>query len=119
MTFRNLDPSGDWTFGQGRQNYLRDQDAVKLNIATRLRSFLNDCFWDLQAGVDWWNLLGVRNPAAQTNIIIQTRSVLGNSYGVVRINSVTASTDHTTRRLTVRYDVDTIFTRNLVGTVTP
>ena len=119
MTFRNIDGSEDWTFGHGRQDYLRDQAAIAVNIATRLRSFLNDCFWALDAGVDWWNLLGTTNPSAQTNIIIQTRTVLANSYGVVRINSVTATTDRATRRLRVNYNVDTIFNRNLVGTVQP
>jgi hypothetical protein len=119
MTFRNIDGSGDWTFGQGRQNYLRDQNAVAANIATRLRSYLNDCFWALDAGVDWWNLLGTTNPTAQTNIIIQTRAVLANSFGVIRINSVVATTDRATRRMSLTYNVDTIFTRNLVGTVQP
>ena len=119
MIFRNLDASGDWTFGNGRQDYLRREDAIELNVATRLRSFLNDCFWALDAGVDWWNLLGSKNPNAQVNIIIQTRQVIAESYGVVRINSVTASTDRATRQLSVTYNIDDIFGRNLVGTIQP
>jgi hypothetical protein len=119
VIIRALDSSGDWTFGQGRQNYLRNADAVALNIATRLRSFLNDCFWATDFGVDWWNLLGTKNPVAQQNIILQTRAMIADSFGVVRINSVVAETDRSTRRLTIRYNVDTIFTRNLTGDVQP
>ncbi len=119
MIIRHLDASGDWTFGHGRQEYLRDEAAIELNIATRLRSFLNDCFWSLNFGVDWWNLLGAKSDAAQTNIIIQTRAMLAASYGVTRINSVTAALDHATRRLTVSYNVDTIFTHSVVASVQP
>lgn len=119
MIFRNLTPSGDFTFGSGRQNYLRDDGAVALNIQTRLKSFLGDCFWDLTAGIDWWNLLGQRNPQAQVNILIGVRSVLASSYGVVRINSVNALTNGSTRNLALTYNVDTIFSRNVVGTVQP
>lgn len=119
MIIRALDGSGDWRFGQGRQDYLRDDDAVALNIATRLRCFLNDCFWAADFGVDWWNLLGARNPTAQTNIILQTRAMIAASFGVVRINSVKPVTNRTTRRLRLEYNVDTIFTRGLVGSVQP
>lgn len=119
MIFRALDSSGDWTFGKGRQNYLRDADAVAVNIATRLRSFLNDCFWATEFGVDWWNLLGTRAPAAQANVVLQTRAMIAASFGVVRINSVTPVLDRGTRRLRIDYDVDTVFTRNLTGSVHP
>jgi hypothetical protein len=118
MIFRNLDSSGDWTFGHGRQDYLTADAAIAMNIRTRLRSFLNDCFWAMQFGIDWWNLLGGKNPTAQMGIILQCRTMLANSYGVIRINNVDATTDVRTRRLTVSYDVDTIYTRNLRNAVT-
>lgn len=58
MRFRNLTSDGDWCFGKGRNSYLRDNDALMMNIKTRLMSFLGDCFFDTEAGIDWWNLLG-------------------------------------------------------------
>jgi hypothetical protein len=119
MIFRAIDGSGDWQFGQGRQNYLRGDDAVALNIATRLRCFFGDCFWATDFGVDWWNLLGSRNPSAQVNVILQTRTMIAKSFGVVRINSVEAVTDRVTRKLRVEYNVDTIFSRGLAGSVQP
>lgn len=119
MTIRNLDAAGDWVFGHGRQDYLTGEPAIELNVKTRLLSFLNDCFWATDFGIDWWNLLGSRNPQAQSNIIVQVRALLAQSYGIVRINTIEALTDRKTRRLTVRANVDTIFSRGVVLAVQP
>lgn len=119
MIFRALDSDLDWTFGQGRQNYLAAEPAIELNLATRLRSFLNDCFWATDFGIDWWNLLGAKNPSAQANVIVAVRAIVAESYGVVRINSIEALTDRLTRRLTVRANVDTIYSRGVVLSVQP
>lgn len=64
MRFRNIDANGDWVFGKGRNSYLRGNDALMINIKTRLLSFLNDCFFDTEAGIDWWNLLGGKDEKA-------------------------------------------------------
>lgn len=118
MTIRNLDSAGDWTFGQGRQNYLRDERAIELNVQTRLACFLNDCFWQMDFGVDWWNLLGAKGPTAESAIVLQCRTSIAGAFGVVRIGTVRPTIDARTRRLVVRYVIDTIFTRNLVGSAT-
>lgn len=119
MIMRALSPTGDFTLGHGVQNYLRDEPAIELNVQTRLKSFLGDCFWAIDAGVDWWELLGVKNPQAQAAIVLACRLTIAESYGVVRINSIAAATDPVTRRLTVTYNIDTIFSRSVAGTVTP
>ena len=61
MRFRNLTIDGDWCFGKGRNSYLQNNEALMLNIKTRLLCFLGDCFFDTEAGIDWWNLLGGKN----------------------------------------------------------
>ncbi len=119
MTIRNLDASLDWTWGKGRQNYLTDEAAIELNAATRLRSFLNDTFWAMDFGIDWWNLLGQRNPTAQANIVLQARQVIAESFGIVRINSVVAGTDPISRRSVITYNVDTIYTLGVIQAVQP
>lgn len=58
MRFRNLTADGDWCFGKGRNSFLMNDRALMMNIRTRLLSFLGDCFFDEEAGIDWWNLLG-------------------------------------------------------------
>lgn len=118
MIFRALDVSGDWTFGQGRQNYLTDEPAIELNVATRLKSFLGDAFWQTDFGIDWWNLIGSKNPNAQAGIILACRATIADSYGVVRINSVEAFTTRD-RKLRASYNIDTIFSRSVGGSVQP
>lgn len=61
MRFRNLTIEGDWCFGKGRNSFLMNDEALMMNIRTRLLSFLGDCFFDEEAGIDWWNLLGGKN----------------------------------------------------------
>lgn len=117
MIVRNTE-AGDWTFGQGRQNYLTADRAIAENIRTRLQCFLADCFWAMDFGVDWWNLLGSRNPTAEVGIVLQCRQMIAASYGVVRIESITARTDVRTRLLTLSLVIDTIYTKNLRTAVT-
>jgi hypothetical protein len=80
MKFRNLDSEGQWTFGKGKANYVKDSEAVGLNIKTRIKEWVNDCFFNLKAGIDWYNRLGSFNQkdlldADIKRIIIQTQDV--------------------------------------------
>lgn len=115
MKFRALDADNDWSFGRGIQSYAKDETAIKLNIYTRLFFFLNDCFFAMDQGIDWWNLIGGKNPQARAGIILQTRTALVRTEGVVRVNSVDAIMDSQTRKFFLSYNVDTLFTRNLRG----
>src|SRR5690349_2363758 len=115
-TFRGINGSNDWAFGQGRNSYFTKQQAIAVNIKTTLLFFLNDCFWAMNFGVDWWNLLGTKNPAAQVGVLLATRSAIISCEGVVRINSVTAELD-AQRRLTLLYNIDTIYSRSVAGSV--
>ncbi len=119
MTFRAIDGTGDWTFGRGRQSYFTDSQAISANIRTRLLVYLGECFFALKDGVDWRNLIGGKNPLAMANIVAQCRTIIATSYGVAKINSVTADFFPGTRRLNVTYDIDTIFTRGVVQTAIP
>ena len=117
MIIRAIDSDNDWTFGQGKQSYLTAARAIDQNIQTRLMSWLNDTFWAMDFGVDWRNLIGGKNPAAQNGIILQCRTVLAASFGVVRVNKVDASLD-SNRRLLLAYTVDTIYSRAVTGQIT-
>jgi hypothetical protein len=118
MVFREISAANDWAFGQGRGSYLTRERAVGANIKTRLLFFLNDCFFAMSTGIDWWNLLGTKNPAALNNILIQTRQVIASSEGVVRINSVTVDFDSKNRSVTINYNIDSTFSRGVTGNVT-
>lgn len=107
MIVRSLDDSGDWTFGKGRNNYLVDNKAIMQSIATRLRSFLGDCFFAPAAGLDWFNLLGAKDKIA---LELGVRTTILNTAGVKSIVSVNIALDETTRLITMSYTVTTVFT---------
>jgi len=105
MIIRNLDQNGDWVFGQGNGNYLTQNNAIGLNIKTRLLSWVGDCFFDLGAGIDWLNRLSKKNQRQLLENDI--RRVILQSYGVVGI--VNFGTDLTGRKFSANYSVNTIY----------
>lgn len=114
MIFRSLDKNDDWTFGNGTSNYATGNNAIGLNIATRLRSWVGDCFFALNAGIDYTNRLGRKNQKALLENDIK-RSIL-QSFGVTRLNSASVSLN-AQRLLNSQYSVDTIFSANYVQSV--
>lgn len=117
MKFRGLDIDGDWQLGSGLQSYVSDQDATAADIGTRLKVFLGECFFALDFGVDWWNLLGARGVQAEQDIVLQCRQMISSCQDVTRINSVVAVEDRDTRALSLEYNVDTVYSRNSNGEV--
>lgn len=94
-------------FGRGRQDYLQKNEAIGENIQTRLLSFLNDCPFDLQAGIDWFRLLGQKS--TRREIELNCKGIISQSEGVVKVNKVEALLTGS-RTLTISYNIDTIFT---------
>lgn len=108
---------GDWTFGQGRGNYLTGEAEINQDIATALKVFLGECFFDTGFGVDWWNLIGAKAAKAADSIILQCRKVIAERPGVTKITAVTATIDRNTRALRISYNVSTVFSLQTINTV--
>ena len=106
MIVRAIDSVGDWLFGNGKGNYKTANNAIAQSIQTRLSSFLNDCFFDSTAGIDWYNLLGSKNQIALR--LALSNSIL-NTYGVIGIKQLNINYDSTTRNITISYQVQTTF----------
>lgn len=117
MIFRAITGDNDWTFGRGKGSYFTANNAILANVKTSLQFFLNDCFFAMNTGIDWWNLLGAKNPAAKNNILLRTRETIMGCEGVVRITSVYASVDPVTRNLLLEYTIDTKYSRNVTSQV--
>lgn len=115
MKIRNLTATGDWTFGKGLQSYLTGQAAIALDIRTYLNVWTGNCFWALQAGVNWRQYLD-RNQEAK--LLAALQSVLLARFGVMGINLLSVRFDRLTRRLTVAYDVQTIYTQSFKDSIT-
>lgn len=105
MRVRGIDINGDWNYGRSLSNYKVDQRAIEQNIKTRIQSFLGDCFFATNDGIDWWNLLGSKNQVA-LNLTIS--STILKTQGVTGIVKLSTSLD-ASRKLTLSYEVKTIF----------
>lgn len=116
MSFRNLDPStGDWTFGAGRNNYVTENQEIALNIKTRVLSFLRDCFFATDEGIDWFNLLDYRYQDRLENSVQET---IVQTPGVTGINSVDVITTPD-RQIRIAYDIQTIYSGSYSDEVVP
>lgn len=101
MRVRAIDASGDWQFGKGKQDYKQNFAALSQNIKTRILSFLGDCFFDLEAGIDWFNLLGSKD---RTALELAISTTILNTEGVTGIRLIDV-TETPGRLMTVRYRV--------------
>lgn len=106
MSVRALDSNGDWVYGIGKNAYLTGNAEVAQNIQTRLLSFLGDCFFDLGAGIDWFNYLGSKN---QIGLNLAISAVILNTANVTGINQLFVILNDDTRIFTVSYQVQTTF----------
>lgn len=115
MSFRNLDANHDWTFGSGRSNYVSENQEIALNLKTRILSFLGDCFFATNEGIDWFNLLDYHYQDRLENAV---QEVIKNTDGVTGINSVDLIVN-ADRQIRITYDVQTIYFQSYKGEVTP
>lgn len=106
MIFRQIDANGDWEFGKGVNDYARNEDAINLNIRTRILSWVGDCFFALSDGIDWRNRLDVGQQAA---LVEEIKSNLLQAFGVIEINGVQSQFDGQTRTARLLYDIRTIY----------
>lgn len=106
MIVRTLDSDHDWTFGRGKNNYLSANKAVAQSINTRLNSFLNDCFFDINAGLDWFNLIGSKNKLA---LELAISNEILNTENVIALLELSTNLDNN-REITISYSVTTVYT---------
>lgn len=115
MKIRNLTAAGDWTFGKGVQCYLTGQDAIALDIKTYLKLWVGNCFWALQAGVNWRQYLDKNQ---KSRLLAGLQTAIMNRFGVMALNQLSANLNPITRNLVVTYDVQTIFTQSFQDSIT-
>lgn len=114
MIIRSVDSENDWNLGKGASDYARNQQAVEQNIKSRLLSWVGDCFFALQEGVDWKSRL---DTGQQAELLDDIRSVILRSFGVVGINSVSFTFDGGLRLFSLSFDVVTIFSQSFQQTI--
>ena len=108
MIFRALDSTHDWQFGHGLSNFLTGDAAISANIDTRLLSWVNDCFFDMGAGIDWLNALGSKGQ--ESMLELNLKRVILQSYGVTGL--VSFFTTLSGRSFSASYTINTIYSQN-------
>ncbi len=103
---RALDANGDWTFGTGRNSYKARQAAVAQRIKSRLLSFFQDCFFDADAGIDWFRFLGAKD---QIGLKLAISSTILNTPEVTKLLQVSFSLNADTREFNLQYQIQTVY----------
>lgn len=106
MIIRTVDDQGDWVFGRGRQSYLRNLDALRQDIRSRLLLWKGECFFATAEGVDWNNYLD-RGTAAL--LYRDIRRVISQTGGVLRTRAFRATLESEAREVSVEVELDTIY----------
>lgn len=112
--FRSL-VADDWDFGNGLGSYVTEQQEIALNVKTRVMSFLGDCFFATDEGIDWWNLLDYRYQDRLENAV---QEVIKNTPGVTAINSVDVLMG-ANRKIRLQYDIQTIYSKSYIEEIEP
>lgn len=109
MIVRAIDIDNDWTYGKGKNNYKKNEvgspEATLQNIKTRLQEFLGDCFFALNRGVDWFNLLGAKDELA---LKLAIAAVILNTTDVTNVEEV-SSVVSDDRTFVVNFEADTVY----------
>ena len=71
MRFRTLDENWDFNFGAGLQNYASESMAVAYNLKSQILSWYRDCFFDMETGIDWKNILGSKVSKSEADAAIR------------------------------------------------
>lgn len=58
MKTRTLDNNWDWRFGKGVNDYAQNALNVAYAVKMKILSWYGDCFFAMEDGVDWKNILG-------------------------------------------------------------
>jgi hypothetical protein len=112
MKVRKLDSLDDWTFGSGLSGLIKDQGAIEQNLKTRLSSWLGDCFWAMQDGIDYKALL---DKGQEDTLTLAIKSVILATQGIVGITSLSVSLS-AAREYTISCTIDTIYGQNYTVT---
>lgn len=113
MRVSGLDENGDWRFGRGLAVYISRADAVRQKVVTRLKSFKTDFFLDVDANIDWIDLLGRRE--TKEDVLREVERVTLSTDGVTVIARLEIEVKTSTRNATIMLSFGTIFDDEIIS----
>ena len=106
---RKLSNANDWVFGRNKADYIRKDLEIQQNIKTRLRSFKDDWYLDIESNIPWIELLGSFNKKRE--IEQEVKRVILATDGVLRINKLDIIVDNRVAKLEA--NIDTVYSQNI------
>lgn len=108
MRYRKLSPDDDYTFGNGQQDFYRDEPAaVGQSAKTRLLLWLGEWFLDIQEGTPYMQGILGKYSLEAANVTIQDRVLTG--QGVEDLTNYVSEIDPDLRGYSAEFDLDTIY----------
>ena len=108
MRYRKLDKNGDYVYGNGQDDFLKDTpETVGQAAMTRLQLWKEEWFLDVEEGTPYLQGVIGKHSEETRNTVLRTR-VLG-TQGVTAIEDFIATVDPDTRKLSVSVSIDTIY----------
>lgn len=109
MKYRKLDNTGDYSFGSGLTDFIKDKEAIAQAIKTKILLFYGEWWEQIDDGIPMFqSILG----AYDTNTVklASNRLVIDRIQQVDGVTNVSeAKTDVIGRKLYLSYRVDTIY----------
>jgi len=115
MSVRSIDNEGDWRFGRGKADYLTGSKEIQQNVVTRLRSFTDDFFLDVENGNPWIELFG--NLGTDRRIIRQVEKSILTTNGVVSVTSIELISKDLNREAKIEVSYNDVFNENILAEV--
>lgn len=109
MTVRRNTKDGEWMFGRGLRDYAKDEEAILQNLRTRILSFKNDWFLNVDAEIDWFDLLGRKG--TQDEIKREIERVCIATEGIVSVDKIELI--KMSRSANIKIQVTTVFDNRL------
>lgn len=117
MRVRKLDKNGDRVFGNGQSDFwVNVPDGPAQCVQTRLGLYLGTWFLDITDGTPWRTKVLGKFTNATRDPVLRAR-ILG-TQGILRINTYASQVQRDTRNYAVQVNLDTIYGRNIVATLT-
>lgn len=108
MRYRKLTADGDYSFGNGQLDFWRDvPEAVSQSVKTRILLWLGEWFLDTTEGTPFMQGILGKYSKETADVVIQDRVL--STTGVVDIQNYVSSLNPDTRRMSISFDLNTIY----------
>lgn len=108
MRYRKLTADGDYSFGNGQQDFYRDvPEAVGQSVLTRLLLWLNEWYLNIDDGTPY--MTGILGKHSKTTADVTIQERITTTTGITDISNYTSVIDPQNRDMTVSVDLDTIY----------